>query len=318
MVVRDRGRRNLPTIVFVCASLLCASAQAEVDGAATAQGSTEPVAPVPLMLSTSIGYTNFPYAKFEPKGEDTLGEVQITQWDWNISKTQVFNGGKTILIGGLDYQRLDYEYRDFDDSPLDSVQSITLGLTLIQQLTQSWGLLLVLSPGYADDFRGDATTDAVTLNFIGAVNYRFNEGLQMGLGFAGLSILGKFRPLPVASLSWQITERLSVDSLLPAHAYVNWQPIDALGLRAGFKLDGNSFHGDKDEYELGNPQIQYSAMTAELAAQWFVVPWLHITAHGGYTLNRRFEVSDGRSSIEDGKYDLDNDAVFGVRIGIDR
>ena len=104
--------------------------------------------------------------------------------------------------------------------------------------------------------------------------------------------------------------------LARAGAEVTWLPIDRLGLRAGLMLDGNSFHGAKSRYDVDNPQVNYSAMTAELSARWFIFPWLHVTTHGGYTINRRFEFSDGRSNIPDGKFDLKNGAVAGIRFGI--
>ncbi|MBW2290864.1 MAG: serine hydrolase [Deltaproteobacteria bacterium] len=271
----------------------------------------------PPMPSASFGYTYFPYAKLEDSDNKTVGKVQITQFDASVAQTHVFNRGKTRVTGSLDYQRLEFDYRDFGTRvPLQSVQSISLGLTLVQRLTDSWGLLLIASSGYADDFEGEASTDAVTFDLIGAATYRFSKNLEVGLGFAGTSILGEFQPLPVGSIDWQISEELSFNAILPVNAVLTWVPLDRLGLRAGFKLDGNNFHGDKDRYDVQNPQVNYSAMTAELAARWYFLPWLHVTAHGGYTINRRFEFSDGRSNVKNGKFDLNNDGVLGIQIGI--
>jgi hypothetical protein len=62
--------------------------------------------------------------------------------------------------------------------------------------------------------------------------------------------------------------------------------------------------------------MNYSAIAADLGLRYFILPFLHITAHGGYTLYRRFEFSDGRDKTVGGKFELTNGAVFGVDLGV--
>jgi hypothetical protein len=52
--------------------------------------------------------------------------------------------------------------------PLDSAQAVSATAFLRQKLTDAWGLVLVASPGYADDFEGPASLDAVAMTFVGA------------------------------------------------------------------------------------------------------------------------------------------------------
>jgi len=59
-------------------------------------------------------------------------------------------------------------------------------------------------------------------------------------------------------------------------------------------------------------------VAADLGARWFVLPFLHLTIHGGYSLHRRFEFSEGRRPAPGGKYDLANGPVFGVDLGVGR
>jgi len=80
-------------------------------------------------------------------------------------------------------------------------------------------------------------------------------------------------------------------------------------------VSGNSFHGDPDRYGLDNPQLNYSTVVSDLGVRYFILPFLHVTLHGGYTLFRRFEFSDGRDTAVGGKFDLTNGAVFGVDLG---
>jgi hypothetical protein len=62
--------------------------------------------------------------------------------------------------------------------------------------------------------------------------------------------------------------------------------------------------------------LNYSAAAADIGARWFILPFLHLTVHGGYTLHRRFEFSEGRDPVPDGEYELDNGMVMGIDLGI--
>jgi len=69
---------------------------------------------------------------------------------------------------------------------------------------------------------------------------------------------------------------------------------------------------------VGSPQLNYSAAAADLGVRWLVLPFLHLTIHGGYTLCRRFEFSEGRHRVPGGKYDRANGPVFGVDLDVGR
>jgi len=47
-----------------------------------------------------------------------------------------------------------------------------------------------------------------------------------------------------------------------------------------------------------------------------VLPFVHLSAHGGYTLFRRFEFSESRDPVPGGEYELRNGMVSGVDLGI--
>jgi hypothetical protein len=57
-------------------------------------------------------------------------------------------------------------------------------------------------------------------------------------------------------------------------------------------------------------------VAADLGVRWFALPFLHLTIHGGYTLFRRFQFSEGRHPVPGAKYDLANGAVFGIDLGV--
>jgi hypothetical protein len=202
--------------------------------------------------------------------------------------------------------------------PLHSVQAVSVTAFLRQKLSDAWGLVLVATPGYADDFKGSASLDAVTLTFVGAGTYRFSDRLELGLGVAVQSVFGEPLPLPVASVDWTITDSLRLKSILPINTELTWLPVDALGLRAALLVSGSNYHGAESVYGVNNPQLNYSAVAADLGARWFLLPPLHLTIHGGYTLHRRFEFSEGRQTVPGGQYELANGTVFGIDLGVGR
>jgi hypothetical protein len=62
--------------------------------------------------------------------------------------------------------------------------------------------------------------------------------------------------------------------------------------------------------------MNYSAIAVDAGLRWFILPWLHVTPHAGYTLYRRFEFSNGRDITVGGEFALKNGPVFGLDLGI--
>jgi D-alanyl-D-alanine carboxypeptidase len=272
----------------------------------------------PPMPSASVGYSIYPYQTLRRVGTDErIGEVRVTTQQVSVSYPIVANEGETRLELSAAYQRLKFDYREFTH-PLGSVHAISLTAFLRQRLTDTWGLILVAAPGYADDFEGEPSLDAVTSTLVAAGSHRFGDDLEVGLGVAMQNVFGEPLPLPVASVDWTITDRLSLKSILPVNAELTWLPMDRLGLRASLLVSGSNYHGAESIYGVNNPQLNYSAAAADLGARWFVLPFLHLTVHGGHTLYRRFEFSEGRDPIPGGEYKLSNGMVFGVDLGVGR
>jgi hypothetical protein len=266
----------------------------------------------------SAGFTYFPYRTLERAGTgERIGEVRVTSEQVSASRPLVANAGRTRLDLSLAYQRLQFDYRDMTH-PLTSVQSVGATAFLRQRLTESWGLILVAAPGYADDFEGSASLDAVTLTFVGAGSYRFGDDLEVGLGVAVQNVFGEPLPMPVAAVEWTITDRLWLKSILPLNAELTWLPFERLGLRAAVLASGGNYHGAEGVYGVNNPQLNYSAVAADLGARWFVLPFLHVTIHGGYTFYRRFEFSQSREPVPGGEYELANGLVWGIDLGVGR
>jgi D-alanyl-D-alanine carboxypeptidase len=286
---------------------------AEVLGAETGKVTSSPPTP-----SASAGYTVLPYQTLERAGTgQRIGLVRVTTQQVSATHPIVANEGRSRLDLSLSYQRLQFDYRDMTH-PLDSVQAFSATAFLRQRLTDTWGLMLVAAPGYADDLEGPASLDALTVTFVGAASYRFDDRLEVGFGVAVQNAFGEPLPLPVASVDWTITDRLWLKSILPINAELTWLPLKAFGVRASLLVNGGNYHGAESVYGVTNPQLNYSAAVADLGVRWFFLPSMHLTLHGGHTLFRRFEFSQGRQPAPGGKYELANGMVYGVDLGFGR
>ncbi|HSB21228.1 MAG TPA: DUF6268 family outer membrane beta-barrel protein [Anaeromyxobacteraceae bacterium] len=285
----------------------------EALGEATGKDTSAPPTP-----SASVGYTLFPYETLRrAQTGERIGRLRVTTQQASATYPIVANEGRTRLDLSVSYQRLQFDYLDFTH-PLRSAQSVSATAFLRQKLTGPWGLILVAAPGYADDFQGKASMDAVTSTLVAAGSYRFGDDLEVGFGAAMQNVFGEPLLMPVAAVDWTIGDRLWLKSILPINAELTWLPIDALGLRASLLVNGSNYHGAESVYGVNNPQLNYSAAAADLGARWFVLPYLHLTVHGGYTLFRRFEFSEGRRRVPGGKYELSNGPVFGIDLGVGR
>ena len=272
----------------------------------------------PSMPSVSVGYRLFSFRPLRQVGTgERIGEVRVASQQTNVTYPIVANEGRTRLNLSVSYERLRFDYRNLAH-PLESVNAISVTAFLTQQLTDAWSLILVAAPGYADDFEGGASLDAVTSTFVAAASRRFSDRFEGGLGVAVQNLFGEPLPLPVGSLNWTISERLWLRSILPISTELTWLPTDALGLRAGLLVNGGNYHGAERIYQVNNPQLNYSAVMAELGARWFILPFMHVTVNGGYTLYRRFEFSEGRDPVPGAEYDLGNGMMFGVALGFGR
>jgi hypothetical protein len=270
------------------------------------------------MPSASVGTSVFPYQTLKRvETGERMGELRVIAQQANVSYPIVANQGRTHLDLSLGYERLQFDYRDLTH-PLRSAHAVSATAFLRQKMSDRWGLILVAAPGYADDFEGPALLDAVTSTFVAAATYRCSDDLEIGFGTAVQNVFGEPLPLPVASVDWTIGDRLWLKSILPVNTELTWLPIDALGLRASLQVSGNNYHGAESTYGVNNPQLNYSAVVADLGARWFILPFLHLTLHGGTTLYRRFEFSEGRDPAPDGEYELSNGMVFGVDLGVGR
>lgn len=97
----------------------------------------------------------------------------------------VFAEGRTIFINTVEYGYSVYDYDDWGFSQgsagdTEQFHEVSYNLLFMQQLSQSWQMLVMPAVGLASDFEGDVSSDDATL--IGKVIfiYTFSETFSLG------------------------------------------------------------------------------------------------------------------------------------------
>lgn len=272
----------------------------------------------------SLTYDFLPYQPFADPEKGTFEEdveLQDQTFGVQLSFPVAFAEGKTLLLNHLHYQRMAFDFRNWDDirggEQIDQVQSISYTAFLLQQLSEKWQLAVAVTPGLASDFEGvesfsDLSSDDVTLTaMVGAIR-KFNENFSFGAGIAYERDFGDPLPLPFLYFDWNIRPNLHASGIVPQNVALSYtlNPMIDLGLL--FRIDGSRYHGDPDKYGVDNPQMAYTVGTIGPTAQIHLTKWCHISVEGGYTFLRNFEFRDG----DDEERSLDTDQTFYLKAGI--
>ena len=256
------------------------------------------------VIGISVGYEFIPYVKFtdpDPGMEDV--KLQLNTISIGAAFPLSFNEGKTLLLNQLSYQRIGFNWKNWDSGTMgpriDQAHSITYTAFLIQTLNDRWNLVMVVVPGLASDFEGKVSTDDFTLDGIVGAMRAFGEkkNFTLGSGLAYTRDFGTPIPMPFLYYEWDISPKLSSKGLLPANLEVTYKlhPIIDVGFLAS--IGGNRYHGDPDKFTADNPQMKYSLGTIGPKAQIHITKWAHLNIEGGYTFIRNFEFWDGPDKV---------------------
>jgi len=240
-------------------------------------------------------------------------EVQITTFETRVSIPTSFGGGDTVVTNGLDYQqlRLGYAHRRPEAGALvEAAHAISYNFSWLQQFSESWSMLTLVSPGLASDFQDDLSFDDLVLEVALVGIYAFSDRFALGLGAGYNPMLGMQFPMPVVAARWAPLPTIKLEAILPQSASLAFQPHPFVDVGLQGALEGSSYHGDPDRYGTDNPQLRYSLAKVGPTVTVHFTPWLHLHLAGGYAFMRRLEFYDGLDEL--GSYDLDDNGYAGV------
>jgi hypothetical protein len=146
----------------------------------------------------------------------------------------------------------------------------------------------------------------------------------MGFGLAYSRQFGEPFPLPVLVLEWNNGSNIRSSAIIPSSFDLWYMISPKVELGLVLHTDGNMYHGDEDIYGGSKPRMLYSVITFGPSTQIKFTNWLNMKLDIGYTLFRRFELTNedfvvnniNIGDIEE-KYDLKNALFFkaGFQIG---
>jgi len=130
------------------------------------------------------------------------------------------------------------------------INGIILRTGIVQQLGNDWALQLLVAPRLMSDFKN---LDGNSFQFGGIVSLekKFHDRLYMGYG--AMYNQERFGPylVPIVNLYWQISDRWSIDGMIPVTARVNYKVNDNFivgfnhfGLITSYYLGEDAYSGD--------------------------------------------------------------------------
>lgn len=267
----------------------------------------------------SVKYDYVPYKGFSDPEEGTIEEdleLQENKLSVQMSFPLEFSGGKTSLKNHINYHKINFDYRNWDEiqvgEQIDQVQSISYTLFLTQKLSEKWQLVAVTTPGLASDFEGDISNDDFTFQGVLGFIRQFNKDLAIGAGAAYIRDFGDPQVLPFLYLQWNIRNNLIVQGLIPTNLALLYRLNTKVDLGLLLQIEGNRYHGDPEKFNVDNPQLEYTIGTIGPAAQLHISKWVHLFIEGGYTFIRDFEFRDGDDKVRS----LDTEKTVYLRSGI--
>jgi len=110
----------------------------------------------------------------------TYGHLPLKTFNASASFPLFFAEGKTIFVNTVEYGYSVYDYDDWGFSQgsagdTEQFQTVSYNLLFIQQLSQSWQMIVMPAVGLASDFEGDVSSDDATLIGMVIFIHKFSE-----------------------------------------------------------------------------------------------------------------------------------------------
>lgn len=267
------------------------------------------------VFGISYGYEYFPYVKLAdpiPGVEDL--EIQASAWNAGAAFPLKFAEGKIMMLNRVQYQRVDFHYKNFPagGTEINQAQSIQFTSFLIDSLSEKWGMIVVMTPGLASDFEGKLSMDDFTLQAVFGFIRKYTKNFKLGFGLAYTRDFGSPLPLPFLYVDWKISPDISAGGLVPVDMQIVYKVSSMIDLGFSMKVRGDRYHGNPDRYDVDNPQLEYSEGTLSPFADINFTKWIHLHLEGGYAAYRNMEFLDGNKSAA--SYDLEQTGY--VRLGL--
>lgn len=192
----------------------------------------------------------------------------------------------TIWYNDLTYQGFVVDY-DGASSVIDPTRlhGLILQTGLVRKLSETTGFQLLLAPRFMSDFQ-QLGWQHVQLGGIGLFEKKYSDRLLMRYGLMYNRELFGHMFVPLVFVDWKISERWSINGLLPVFGKLNYQAHPRLGM-------GLSLFGLITSFQLGDPvyngdYIERKSVDLSLYGRYRLAGNLHFEARFGYALGRSY------------------------------
>jgi hypothetical protein len=217
--------------------------------------------------------------------------------------------GTTLLTTGFQYRYTDLK---FSVNPmqrhtlavfspvnptLTTIHALTLDMVLMRVLSEKWILFAAFRPGIFTS--GEVVDNSWRIEGGAFADYRFENGLSLGVGAARSSNFGRVLIVPVLHVLY-VGESFLVDVLLPQRAEFWYYPSQKIELGLNVALNGSQYALGNDVLRgaFGTDQFGFANGTVSPIVRYAILDKTFLSAEVGYTFLRRAEFVNSAFSGE--------------------
>jgi len=230
-------------------------------------------------------------------------DVRVSTVQTAVVAVRIPVGSRTFLTPGVSYQGHFLHYSGAaPPETADALHTLEIPLMVFHVLDQDWSLLGRLAPGLSGDFVG--LDRHFRLSALGLAVYRFSPRLAVGFGAVLSYGAGRWLPLPVVRVDWEIMDGLHLEALVPASVKTSYRFGNRWEVGALVQFEGARWAVDS---EAEARTIDYFAFDVggQLGMRIAGTTWINLFA--GWNAWRRYDIEGGPRA---GDYDPEPGVVI--------
>ncbi|HYE61002.1 MAG TPA: DUF6268 family outer membrane beta-barrel protein [Phycisphaerales bacterium] len=267
-----------------------------------ASGQPPAVAQARQLPGPDVAVTLFGTHAFEADFEDVNGSVSLFRTGAEVGIRQPLDERTRLSLSiGAEYSGYDFSSDTAlagTSEPWDDTYQLSAAVIISRQATTSWSWFF---GGGADaSFEDDANLGkSFTGGLVAGANYKVNENLTLGGGFAARSRLedsGLF--LPLVSIDWKISEQWTLSNsneLNSTGIALAYRPNEQLQISLHGAYQGRAYRLDEDG-PIPDGVGRDSRIPVWLQVRYSFSPRISVTVAGGYIAWQEYTVDDNNGN----------------------
>lgn len=242
--------------------------------------------------------------------EGTNGqEAEFKEFSISIRIPTVFNEGQTVLLNGLQYNRVSPEFSGSGTSAQGDLHFLAYSVTLVKQLQNAWQFIGTFTPAISSDLEGSLSRDDFLFLGAATIGKTVNEGFKWNAGLAFTSSFGEPLVVPLVEL-YSKKNDFKFHILFPTKIEGMFVKENVeYGLRIG--LAGSQFNLETTATQPVD-DIKFSRINVGPAVSFGVSEHIFLSLFGGLSTGRKYDATS--STL--GDFDFSSEDGFFLRFGL--